>query len=101
MQTKVQIEIQKTKKAVQVLRAIDHSIRSKVLNYVSEKPGSTVTDLYIKFRCEQSEMSQYLGTLRHAGFLTTEREGKNIKYYVSDSAFKIIDAVKKFAAKNP
>ena len=68
---------------------------------MNNNPGVTVTECYIKFRCEQSEMSQYLGTLRHAGFLISEREGKNIRYYVSDSAFKIIEAVNKFAVKNP
>ncbi len=103
MQTTKVIKIEKAKieQAVQILRAIDHEKRSNVLDYVSNNPGVTVTECYIKFRCEQSEMSQYLGTLRNAGFLMTEREGKNIRYYVSYSAFKIIEAVNKFAVKNP
>lgn len=97
----IKIELYKIKKAAQILRAIDHDKRSKLLDYISNNPGVTVTECYVKFRCEQSEMSQYLGTLRGAGFLMTEREGKNIRYYIPDSAFKIIEAVKKFAVKNP
>lgn len=101
MQTKVNIKIETTKikQAANILRAIDHSKRMQVLKYVSENPGVNVTECYIKFRCEQSEMSQYLGTLRHAGFLNGEREGKNINYYISDDAFKKINAIKKFTSK--
>jgi len=101
MQTKVNINLgkQNIKKAVNVLRAIDHKNRTQVLNYVSENPGCNVSELVEVFDTDQSQMSQYLGTLRHAGFLTGEREGKNVNYYVTDNAFNIINAVNKFAAK--
>jgi predicted transcriptional regulator len=98
MQTKVNIKLEnkKVNKAVQVLRALDHSMRPKVLNWVSENPGSNVSEVMEAFNMDQSQMSQYLGTLRHAGFLNGIREGKNVNYYVADGAFKIINAVKKF-----
>ena len=99
--TKVNINLgkQNIKKAVNVLRALDHSMRPKVLNWVSEHPGCNVSEVIEAFNIDQSQMSQYLGTLRHAGFLIGDRDGKNVNYYVADGAFKIINAVNKFAAK--
>ena len=95
------LNFQKVKQAAQITNSLDHPIRSKILNHVSNNPGINVTDLYIKFRCEQSEMSQDLAILRKAGLLISKRDPdnkKNIRYSVSDNSFKILNAINKFAS---
>jgi len=68
------------RKAVLVLRAINHKLRQRVINLLEENQRMTVTDIYIKLRLEQSVASQHLAILRKAGVVQTERQGKYIFY---------------------
>ena len=76
------IEILQIKKAALVLRAVNHKLRQLILNLIHQNGRMTVTSLYIKLRLEQSVTSQHLAILRKAGFVLTERNGKNIFYTV-------------------
>lgn len=71
------------KKASLALRAIDHKIRLKILEFLNEKGESPVTPIYNKLRLEQSLASMYLGLLRRAGLVKTRREGQKIYYSVN------------------
>lgn len=73
------------KKAAQHIRAINHPLRQKILDYIHSKGKSTVTDIYVTLRLEQSVASQHLAILRKAHFVNTTREGKYIYYSVNDS----------------
>ena len=77
------IDILQIKKAALVLRAVNHKLRQQILNLIHQSGRMTVTSLYIKLRLEQSVTSQHLAILRKAGFVVTERNGKNIFYTVS------------------
>jgi DNA-binding transcriptional ArsR family regulator len=68
------------RKAVLVLRAINHKLRQRVITLLEENQRMTVTDIYIKLRLEQSVASQHLAILRKAGVVQTERQGKYIFY---------------------
>ena len=68
------------RKAVLVLRAINHDLRQKIINLLEKNTRMTVTDIYIQLRLEQSVTSQHLAILRRAGIVTTERQGKFIYY---------------------
>lgn len=68
------------KKAVLVLRAINHKLRQKMIDLLEENKKMTVTDIYVKLRLEQSVASQHLAILRRAGVVQTERNGKFIYY---------------------
>lgn len=68
------------RKAVLVLRAVNHKLRQRVIDLLEESESLTVTDIYIKLRLEQSVASQHLAILRRAGVVATEREGKFIYY---------------------
>lgn len=70
------------RKAVLVLRAINHDLRQSMISLLLEKGRMTVTDIYIKLRLEQSVASQHLAILRRAGIVITEREGKFIFYSI-------------------
>lgn len=68
------------RKAVLVLRAVNHKLRQRVIDLLEEGESMTVTDIYIKLRLEQSVASQHLAILRRAGVVKTERQGKFIYY---------------------
>lgn len=76
----VKLDYQELKKAVLVLRAINHKLRQKVIELLEENGSMTVTDIYIKMRLEQSVASQHLAILRRAGVVVTNRNGKFIYY---------------------
>ena len=68
------------RKAVLVLRAVNHKLRQRIIDLVEDGEPMTVTQIYIKPRLEQSVASQHLAILRRAGVVKTERQGKNIYY---------------------
>ncbi len=68
------------RKAVLVLRAVNHKLRQRIIDLLEEGESMTVTDIYIKLRLEQSVASQHLAILRRAGVVRTDRQGKFIYY---------------------
>ena len=81
-QKDIELDYAELRKAVLVLRAVNHKLRQQMIDLLEENEKMTVTDLYIKLRLEQSVASQHLAILRRAGVLTTERQGKFIYYSV-------------------
>ena len=71
------------RKAVLVLRAVNHDLRQQIISLLLENQRMTVTDIYIKLRLEQSVASQHLAILRRASVVTTAREGKYIYYSIN------------------
>lgn len=76
----IQLDYAELRKAVLVLRAINHKLRQRIIDLLEENESMTVTDIYIKLRLEQSVASQHLAILRRAGVVNTERQGKFINY---------------------
>ncbi|MBI1192572.1 MAG: metalloregulator ArsR/SmtB family transcription factor [Bacteroidetes bacterium] len=68
------------RKAVLVLRSVNHKLRQSMIKLLEENEEMTVTELYVKLRLEQSVASQHLAILRRAGVVATRREGKFIYY---------------------
>ena len=79
-QADIQLDYSELRKAVLVLRAVNHKLRQKIVDLLEENEVMTVTDIYIKLRLEQSVASQHLAILRRAGVVATERRGKFINY---------------------
>ena len=71
------------RKAVLVLRAVNHDLRQQMIALLVENGRMTVTDIYIKLRLEQSVASQHLAILRRASVVSTQREGKYIYYSIN------------------
>lgn len=76
----IHLDYAELRKAVLVLRAINHKLRQRIIDLLEENGSMTVTDIYIKLRLEQSVASQHLAILRRAGVVITERQGKFINY---------------------
>ena len=79
----IQLDYADLRKAVLVLRAVNHRLRQRVIDLLEEQDKMTVTDIYIKLRLEQSVASQHLAILRRSGVVFTQRQGKFI-YYTLD-----------------
>lgn len=81
------------KKAKNIYRAIDHTLRVSLLQAIAESPGNkiTVTELYIQLHLEQSVASRHLAVLRSANLATTERDGKFIYYSVNFEMITFLD----------
>lgn len=76
----IQLDYADLRKAVLVLRAVNHKLRQRIIDLLDNSQTMTVTDIYIKLRLEQSVASQHLAILRRAGVVITERQGKFIYY---------------------
>jgi DNA-binding transcriptional ArsR family regulator len=68
------------RKAVLVLRAINHKLRQQIIELLEKTEKMTVTEIYVQLRLEQSVASQHLALLRKAGVVVTERLGKYVYY---------------------
>lgn len=78
------------RKAVLILRAVNHDLRQAIIKLLESSKKLTVTEIYIKLRLEQSVASQHLAILRKAGVVVTERDGKYIHYTLDKSRIKEI-----------
>lgn len=76
----VLLDYSELRKAVMVLRAVNHKLRQDIVGLLSNNEQMTVTDIYIKLRLEQSVASQHLAILRKAQIVNTTRNGKFIYY---------------------
>lgn len=76
----IALDYAELRKAVLVLRAVNHKLRQRIIDLLEENEQMTVTDIYIKLRLEQSVASQHLAILRRAGVVSTDRQGKFIYY---------------------
>ncbi len=95
----IHLDYAELRKAVLVLRAINHKLRQRIVDLLEENGSMTVTDIYIKLRLEQSVASQHLAILRRAGVVITERQGKFINYSLDkDRLAQISELVEELAA---
>jgi DNA-binding transcriptional ArsR family regulator len=84
-QQDIMLDYTELRKAVLVLRAVNHKLRQRIIDLLDENQRMTVTDIYVKLRLEQSVASQHLAILRKAGVVITERQGKFIFYGLDKS----------------
>lgn len=86
------------RKSRMVLRAIDHPIRMKIVEFLIAEPDSSVTDINFKllYNHSQPEVSQQLAILRRAKIIIPERKGKFVFYNVNEKMIKNIEKARKY-----
>lgn len=89
----VKLDYNELRKAVLVLRAVNHKLRQQIIDLLDSNSQMTVTDIYIKLRLEQSVASQHLAILRRAGVVVTERNGKFIYYSLDEDRLSQINGL--------
>jgi DNA-binding transcriptional ArsR family regulator len=79
----IQLDYAELRKAVLVLRAVNHKLRQRIIDLLEQESQLTVTDIYVTLRLEQSVASQHLAILRRASIVKTIRDGKFIYYSIN------------------
>jgi DNA-binding transcriptional ArsR family regulator len=74
---------QMLRKGLLTMRAINHPVRKELLKIIFKKKETTVTELFVALRQEQSVVSQHLAILRRINVLKATRAGKNIIYAIN------------------
>jgi DNA-binding transcriptional ArsR family regulator len=95
--SKINIDNDKLQEAAEILRAINHKLRMKILEFIDQNEKINVNKIYNTLNLEQSITSQHLRILRKAGVVDTQRDGKFIYYEINyDRVNQSIEAIDRF-----
>jgi len=89
-QEAIKLNYENLRKGVLALRAVNHRLRQEIIELLQNKTQTTVTDIYVKLRIEQSVASQHLAILRRADIVNTTRDGKFIYYTLNEDKLRVI-----------
>lgn len=90
MAKKIKIPADKLAISSELIRAIAHPTRLKILSFISKKKVVNVNVIYRELKLEQSITSQHLRILRDNALVNFERDGKKIFYSVEFDRIKLI-----------
>lgn len=94
---KISINNDKLEQSAEILRAVTHPLRMKILEFIDRNEAINVNKIYNTLNLEQSITSQHLRILRLAGLVETERDGKFIHYSINyDKLGSSVAAIKEF-----
>ncbi len=97
---KVSINNDKLQVSSEILRALAHPLRMKILQFIDQNDTINVNKIYNTLKLEQSITSQHLRILRMAGLVDTQRDGKFIHYTVDyDKLANAVKAIDHFLEK--
>ena len=82
-QTKIEISDEKVGQVSEVMRALAHPLRLKIIQFIDKEKTTNVNNIYNTLNLEQSITSQHLRILRAADVVIYRREGKFIFYSVN------------------
>lgn len=95
--TNVSILNEKLKVSSELLRALTHPLRMKILAFIDQQGDINVNKIYNTLNLEQSITSQHLRILRNAGIVNTQRDGKFIYYRINyDKLGDAINSIRAF-----
>ena len=85
-------DIEKLEKVSFILKTIAHPLRIGIIGLLVENEKMCVNNICSKLESEQSLTSHHLSNMKLAGILGSERNGKNINYYLKMS--EVVDVIK-------
>ena len=98
--TKVIFSSEKLNYSCELMRALAHPLRLKILEYIDKQGEIHVNNIYNELNIEQSITSQHLKVLRLAGVVSQEKVGKFMNYTINyDILIKAEAAVNRFLKK--
>ena len=93
--TKVVFNSQKLEYSCDLMRALAHPLRLKILSFIDENQSINVNKIYSALDLEQSITSQHLKVLKLSGVVNVEKIGKfmhyTINYDVVERAKRAVD----------
>ena len=98
--TKVVFDNEKLAVSSELLRALCHPLRLKIIEFIDQHKSINVNKIYNSLKLEQSITSQHLRILRNSNLVHTNREGKFIHYSLNYAEIEKANvAVNKFEVK--
>jgi len=81
--TKVIFSSEKLNYSCELMRALAHPLRLKILEHIDKTGEIHVNNIYNELNIEQSITSQHLKVLRLAGVVNQEKVGKFMNYTIN------------------
>ncbi len=98
--TKVTFNNEKLHVSSELMRALAHPLRLKILEFIDAHGTINVNKIYKTLQIEQSITSQHLKILKIAGVVHGEKEGKFMRYNINyDIVHRAVKAVNNFLGK--
>lgn len=95
--TKVTFNNEKLQLSSNIVKALAHPLRLKILEYIDRKGNVNVNKIYTALKIEQSITSQHLRVLRMAGIVNSDKDGKYVHYAIDYTTIeKTVKALKNF-----
>lgn len=88
MVVKTDVNQEKLNLAVDLMRALAHPLRLRILSFVNDNGEINVNKIYNTLKLEQSITSQHLRILRKVDLVKTRRDGKFIYYRINYDRIK-------------
>ena len=99
--TKVVFNAEKLETSCELMRALAHPLRLRILEFIDQNGTINVNKIYNSLKIEQSITSQHLKIMRLAGVIDAFREGKFVHYSINYDIVKRAEiAVNNFLAKS-
>ena len=80
--TKVTFNNEKLHVSSEIMRALAHPLRLRILEFIDKHDSINVNKIYNALKIEQSITSQHLRVLRLAGVVNQKKEGKYVHYSI-------------------
>ncbi len=87
--TKVAFDNEKLQLSCEIVRALAHPLRLRILAFIDQNRRINVNKIYGTLKIEQSITSQHLRILRMAGLVHAERSGKFIHYTLNYTRIEV------------
>ncbi len=98
--TKVTFNNEKLQISSEILRALAHPLRLRILEFIDLKGTTNVNKIYNYLKIEQSITSQHLKVLRLAGIVKQKKDGKFIHYSIEYSLVdQAVNAINNYLEK--
>lgn len=96
--TKVTFDSDQLNYASELMRALAHPLRLKIIEFIHRHESTHVNKIYNTLQIEQSITSQHLKILRLVGVVSSTRRGKFVEYSLNyEKLAQASKAVNKFA----
>jgi len=98
--TKVTFQQEKLTVSTELMRALAHPLRLKILEFLDQHKNIQVNQIYNTLKIEQSIASQHLRILKNAGVLVADKDGKYMHYTIDyQKVSNAVKAINRFLGK--
>src|SRR5690606_31548919 len=98
--TKVTFQQEKLTVSTELMRALAHPLRLKILECLDQNKNIQVNHIHNSLKIEQSIASQHLRILKNAGVLLADKDGKYMHYTINYPRITMaVKAINRFLGK--